>query len=185
MKNATLRVLFLSNGLFVFAASMLGPLYAVFVQKFADGVLAISVSWATFLISTAVFTFLVSRVGDKIRKDDLLMASFIIRAIVWLSYIFVSSVPQLIVLQMFLGIGEALGIPSFEAIFAEHLDKNRHVEEYADWRVIVSIVTAVGTVLGGLIVAKLGFEYLFLTMSLLASLSFLEILRRSKKVGIA
>ncbi len=185
MRNVTLRVLFLSNGIFVFADSLLGPLYAVFVQKFADGVLAISISWTTFLISTTLFTFLIARVGDKIRKDDLLMASFIIRAIVWLSYIFVGNILQLIALQIFLGIGEALGSPSFGAIFAEHIDKNHHIEEYADWRLIANIVTAVGTMLGGVIVTRLGFEYLFLAMSLLAIVSFLEILHRSKKVGIA
>ncbi|MDO8621327.1 MAG: MFS transporter [Candidatus Levybacteria bacterium] len=185
MKDGALKILFISNGIFVFADSLLGPLYAVFVQKFADGVLAISISWTAFLISTTLFTFLISRVGDKIRKDDMLMASFIVRAIVWLSYIFVGNIPQLIALQIFLGIGEALGSPSFSAIFAEHLDKNHHVQEYADWRLIANIVTAVGTMLGGLIVAKLGFEYLFLAMSLLAVISFLEILQRSKKAGIA
>ncbi len=185
MKDGALKILFISNGIFVFAGSLLGPLYTVFVQRLSNGVLPVSISWTAFLLSTTLFTFLVSRFGDKIRKDDLLMAGFIFRAIVWLSYIFITSFTQLIILQVALGIGESLGTPSWGAIFAEHIDKNKHVQEYADWQLISNLVTAIGTVLGGLIVASFGFKYLFLLMSLLAIVSFLEILHRSKKAQIS
>ncbi|KKP50569.1 MAG: hypothetical protein UR43_C0032G0005 [candidate division TM6 bacterium GW2011_GWF2_33_332] len=37
MDNKALRTLFLYNGLFVGAATMLGPLYAIYVVKFVDG----------------------------------------------------------------------------------------------------------------------------------------------------
>jgi len=42
MENVALRVLYLYNGIFVGAAAMLGPLYAIYIEKFVDGVTAVS-----------------------------------------------------------------------------------------------------------------------------------------------
>lgn len=182
MKDGALKVLFFCNGIFVLAASLLGPLYAVYVEKIGKGVLTISVSWAVFLISATVFTLIISKIGDKIKKDHLLIGGYILRAISWTAYIFINSVPELILLQIFLGLGEALGSPAFEAIFAEHLDDGHHVEEYSDWILIRNIVTAIGTLAGGLIVVSFGFPYLFLLMSFLAIISLIGILLKPKKV---
>ena len=38
----------------------------------------------------------------------------------------------LLVAQFLLGIGEAVGTPAFDVIFAEHLDKGKHINEYSD-----------------------------------------------------
>ncbi len=184
MKNRALKLLFIWNGVFMLAISLLGPLYAVYVEKLGNGILIISASWSVFLFSTTFFTFLVSRLGEKIRKDHLLMANYLIRAFVWLGFIFIGNIPQLIVLQIFLGLAEALGTPAFEAMFAEHIDKNKDIEEYADWELIQNIVMAIGVLLGGLIVNSFGFKYLFSFMSILAVISFLGILFKPKKVVI-
>lgn len=84
MINSSLKILFLANGIFSFAGSMLGPLFAVFVASFDKNILSVSLTWATFLFSTTVFTYVISLVGDKIReKEYLLMAGFLVRAAVW------------------------------------------------------------------------------------------------------
>ncbi|KKT81443.1 MAG: Major facilitator superfamily protein [Microgenomates group bacterium GW2011_GWC1_44_9] len=45
-----LKVLFISNAIYMFAALLLGPLYAVYVQGIGGGVLLVSVSTALSLI---------------------------------------------------------------------------------------------------------------------------------------
>ncbi|MDO8619566.1 MAG: MFS transporter [Candidatus Daviesbacteria bacterium] len=184
MNNKALKFLFVCNGIFVLAGSLLGPLYAVYVEKLGRGVLAISTSWAVFLLSTTFFMFLVSRFGDGLRKDYLLMGGFLVRAIVWFMFIFISSIPELIILQIFLGIGEAMGTPAFGAVFAEHLDKDHHVEDYADWQLVQNMMMAIGVILGGLIVNSFGFKYLFFLMSALATISFVGMLFKPNRVRI-
>lgn len=81
------------------------------------------------------------------------------------------------VLQVLLGIGEALGTPAFDAIFAEHLDKDKHIADYADWKIVEKIMLAFATAIGGLIVTKFGFNCLFLTMSLITLIPTIKVLR--------
>ena len=84
MKNNALKILFLYNGIFVLADSMLGPLYAVFVSGMKGGILPISFSWSAYLVSTTIFTFFISKIGDRIKeKEYLLLAGFAIRSLVW------------------------------------------------------------------------------------------------------
>lgn len=185
MPNGSLKILFLSNGLFVFASSLIGPLYAIFVQQFDAKVVAISASWAVFFLSSTLFTLATSRISDRFPKDDLLLAGYLVRALSWLIFLFVGNLPALIFVQILLGLGDALGSPAFNAIFAEHLDKNHHLSDYADWKFLENILAAVSITIGGFIVAKLGFQFLFLTMSILALVASEFILFHPKRIHLS
>jgi len=181
--NKSLKILFLFNGVFVFASMLLGPLYAVYVESIDENILSISVTWAVFLISATFFTFIVSRRGDSVKeKEHLLMAGFLIRAISWFLFIFVGNIFHLILIQFFLGIGEALGSPSFDAIFAQHLDKGMQIKEYSSWKLIVNGATAVATIIGGLIVVTFGFNVLFIVMSFFALIAFFGVLIQPREI---
>lgn len=181
MKNKALRTLFLYNGIFVAAAAMLGPLYAIYVVKFVDGVMAVSISWAAFLVSTSLFTYIVSRIGDQIKeKEYLLLAGYVLRIFSWILLIFVHNLATLVLVQVLLGLGEALGTPSFNAIFADHLDSNQFVREYSDWSLIANLTSAVGILAGGAIVNIYGFHALFVFMSFLSLVAFFGILLKPR-----
>lgn len=183
MDNKALRTLFLYNGIFVGAAAMLGPLYAIYVVKFVDGVTAVSVSWAAFLISTSIFTYIVSRKGDGIKeKEYLLLAGYIVRILSWILLIFVNNLTALVLVQILLGLGESLGTPSFNTLFADHLDKNKHIKEYSSWTLIVNLSSAAGILAGGAIVNNFGFKALFLFMSVLSLVAFLGVLLKPRKL---
>ncbi|KKQ27266.1 MAG: Permease of the major facilitator superfamily [Candidatus Magasanikbacteria bacterium GW2011_GWC2_37_14] len=183
MNNKALRALFLYNGIFVGAAAMLGPLYAIYVVKFVDGVTAVSISWAAFLVSTSIFTYIVSRKGDGIKeKEYLLLTGYIVRILSWILLIFVHNLTSLVLVQILLGFGESLGTPSFNALFADHLDKNKHIKEYSNWSLIANLTSAAGILAGGSIVNNFGFKALFLFMSALSLVAFFGILLKPRKL---
>lgn len=173
MKDPLLRALFTFNGIFVFAGSLLGPLYAVYVLKLGNGVVSVSTSSAIFMAATTLFTFIVSKLkdGDK-TEEDMLRAGFLLRAFVWFAYTQIHSIPQLITLQVINGLGAGFGSPAFDTLFAGHLDKNNHLKEYAGYQVMTNLVTAMGTFLGGILVARFGFTVLFYLMCGFALISF-------------
>lgn len=175
--NRSLKTLYFTNSIFVFAASLLGPLYAVYVEKITDNLIAVSMTWSIFLISSLIFTFVVSRVGDRVKeKEYMLMAGFLIRSAVWIGYIFVPNLGLLIVAQVFLGLGESLGSPAFMALIAEHLDKGKHIKDYANWSMLSHLVAAISTMFGGWLIVNYGFNTVFIGMATLALISFFILL---------
>lgn len=176
-KDSFLKNLILYNGISVFAYGLIGPLYALFAQKFATDTFQISLSWAVFLIATSISLYFVSKLGDKVKdKKNLLLARCLIRAFVWVSFVFINDFWLLVLLQAILGIGESLGAPSFEALFAEHLSKGKHVRSYAQWNLVVNIMTGLATIAGGLLVDRFGFSLLFITMAAISMLSFIGLM---------
>lgn len=152
---------------------------------FDSNLSSISLSWGAFLISTTFFLFILSRFGDKISdKKSLLLGGFAIRAISWILFIFVQDLAGLILVQIILGIGEALGTPSFEALFVEHLEKGKHIMDYSEWKLIVNATSAVAAILGGFFISKFGFNVLFISMAMLAIVSFCGILAHKEKTAL-
>lgn len=183
MNNKSLKILFIYNGIFVFAGSLFGPLYAVYVGLLDKNILSVSITWSAFLIATVVFTLIISKIGDRIKeKEYLLLAGFLVRAIAWFLFIFATNVYYLFFLQILLGLGEAFGTPAFDAIFAEHLDDGRHIEEYSDWKLVLNAATGIGTIIGGVIATKFGFQWLFISMSVLAIVPFIGVLIQPRKL---
>ncbi len=183
MKNNSLKVLFISNGIFVFANHLLGPLYAIFVEKFDVNVVSISSSWAIYMLSATVFTLLIRKIGDKVIEHEyMLIAGYVIRIICWIGYIFVGSFQLFLVIQVLLGISEAVASPAFDTIFAKHLDKDKEVSEYATWKLYENGALALSTFVGGIIVQYSNFETLFVLMSLLALFPIFYIIRQDRSL---
>lgn len=181
-ENKPLLLLFLINSIFVFAGSLFGPLYALYVSRLDNSITAISFSWSVFMLSSTLFSYLIGKYGDKLKEQEyLLAAGFFVRGLAWVGYIFVDNLVWLIVLQVFLGLGEAMGTPSWNAIFAKHLDNKKEVMEYSSWNVINNLMVATATVVGGFIASYFGFNALFVIMSSLAFVSFFGVIATPRK----
>lgn len=183
MPNRALQTLYIFNGIFVFAAALLGPLYAIFAESINLSIISISASISVLLISAVTFTLIIRSLGDRIQeKEYLLLGGFVVRAVAWFGFLFVTSLPTLLIIQVLLGLGEALGSPAFNTIFATHLDKGHQIEEFANWHIIAAITAAAGVFIGGLIVSNFGFAPLFVTMGSLAVVSFMGVALKPRKL---
>ncbi len=180
--NKALRRLIAVNGLFLFGAMLFAPIHAVFIQKIG-GIILIGVSAAAYYISASFFLWIVGRLGDKVKEKELLLAaSYLIRSAGYLGFLFVNSPLTLLLLQVFFGLAEALGTPSFGAIFAKHLDGKMEVMEYSDWALVSNLIAALGALIGGYFVSSLGFGVLFVAISIMCFISFLGIYLSPRKL---
>jgi MFS family permease len=186
MKNlngAALRILFISNGIFVFANTLLGPLYAIFAEKFDSNILSVSFSWFLYMISTTVFTLIVMKYGDKIReKEYLLIIGFLIRIISWILYIFTTNIYMFLSIQILLGLGDAIGSPAFDSILSKHIDCGAEISEFSTWKLVMSFSVAIATLVGGFIVYYLSFNVLFVLMALLGTIAVLIVYFQPRKL---
>lgn len=181
--NKSLKALFTLNSIFVFAGSLLGPLYAIYVRGFDNRIVTVSLLWAVLMVSSTVFMYFVSKYGDRVgEKEYLLAGGFLVRSIAWLGYLFVSNVTGLIIIQIILGLGEALGTPAWSVIFAKHLDGHKEIMDYSNWNILNNLLVALSTVLGGILVTYFGFSVLFLAMSMLALVAFIGVLMTPRRI---
>lgn len=181
--NNALKILYISNGIFVFADRLLGPLYAIFAEKFDADILSISFAWFVYMLSATIFTLIIAKTGDKIKeKEYLLVAGFLIRSLSWVLYIFTANIYIFFLIQIILGIGEAVGSPAFDSIFAKHLNRGSEINNYATWKLVQNFALAIASLIGGFIVFYTNFSILFLIMAILSVFSSIIVLLQPRKL---
>jgi MFS family permease len=175
-------ILYSFNGIFMLANSMLGPLYGLYINQFSDPALTASISWAAYLIAATITTLIMRQIGDRNQETEyFLILGYIFRAVSWAIFPFVASLQLIVILQIIIGIGDGLGAPAFDALHAAHLHKGKHLADFANWKLISSLVMAVGTLAGGFIVSRFGFNILFFIMSSLAFFSAIGVYFQPRK----
>jgi cyanate permease len=169
-----LKILLAHSALVLFANYLFSPIYAIFVAEVGGNVETAGFAYAILSISTAILLLLISRWEDHVRhRENLLMVSSAILFVGYISYMFVATVTQLFAVQIIMGIGIAIGLPAFDALYSENLDKGRYASEWGAFESVNYIVAALAASVGGVIVALAGFITLFSIMAVLAFLSFL------------
>jgi len=182
-KNKHLKTLLALNVFFVFGATLLGPLYAVFVKDIGGDVITIGWSFSIYMIALGLVAYIAGRLGDKIKEREYLLGlGYLLRGIGFFGYIFIQSLFHLLFIQIILGIGEALGNPSFKAIFSDHLDKGKYSSEWGTWDALYSITVGVSTMAGAFVVNVFGFNTLFIIMGSVTTLSSIIILLLPRKL---
>lgn len=167
--NKSLRILITTNSVLIFIVGLFAPFYAIFVQHIGGTIAFAGFSWAVFSIVAGVLILLFSKWELKIKEQELLiMLGYLLRGGVFMSYAFMTSVPQLIVTQVLWGVASALGTPAFDAVYSAHTSKDNSLVEWGNWEGISSIVTGIAALLGGIIIQILGYETMFVIMAVIS-----------------
>ena len=163
--SRNIKILLLGANLWYLGEGMLGPLFAIFAEKVGGDILDITWAWATFLIMTGLMYIIVGRmIRGKESKAKVMVIGYGLNALFTFAYLFVSSPWQLLVVQGGLGIAEALGTPTWDALFAQHTDKEHDGFAWGFAGGQAQIVTGLAIITGGLIVNYFSFNALFITM---------------------
>ena len=130
-------------------------------------------STAVYLIVKSVFNLPVARFIDK-RKGEI--DDFITMAIgsVLISinpffYVFASKPVHIILLQLAYGIGAALAMPGWLAIFTRHIDKHVEAQEWGLYNTMVGLGGALTGALGGFLAERFGFQPLFIIVGVICT----------------
>lgn len=181
--NRALRILLITNGLILIAGAMLGPIYAIFIEQIGGDLLDASYAFAVFAFAAGCTTLISGRFADKVKENELIVVGgYLIMAAGFIGYIFVNSIFALLIVQVIIGLGEAIYSPAFDAVYSKHLDGHRSGREWGAWEAINYFTTAIGAVTGGVLVTWFGFNFMFAMMGGLCVVSALYILLLPRKV---
>lgn len=181
--SKAIRILLVTNGFILVATAMLGPIYALFVEEIGGNLLDASYAYGFFALAAGITTLISGKYADKLKENELIIVfGYGIMGLAFFGYTFVNSVVSLLVVQVIIGIGEAIYLPAFDAVYSKHLDGRKSGREWGAWEAINFFTIAFGAVTGGLLVTFFGFKAIFVIMGLLCLASAIYIFRLPRKV---
>lgn len=172
--NHVVRTLVLSDFFINSGFSLFAPIFAVFVTKHISGGSIEAIGFAAAL--TQVFKIglqiPIARYLDRNHGeyDDFIsmVAGTTIVALVPFMYIFATSMNHLYVIQALYGIGLALVVPPWYAIFSRHIDRDQANIEWSMESVGIGLSGALSAAIGGVVATNFGFVTVFICAGLLA-----------------
>lgn len=166
--NKALLILLWTNGLVLMAGAMLGPIYAIFVERVGGDLMDASIAGGIFAFVAGITTLLSGKYSDHMKQSELAVSlGYVIMGIGFLLYLWVESTLFLFVVQGIIGLGEAIYSPAFDATYSRHLTVSRSGMQWGAWESINYFTTAAGAIIGGIIATAFGFQALFVAMAAL------------------
>jgi MFS family permease len=169
-------MLLITDSFYILAGALIGPIYALFVEKVGGDLLDASGAFAIFMITAAVVIFLLAFWEDRSKhQKKFVIAGYGIGVLGYLGYLFVNSTMSLFIVQAILGLSLALKDPAYDALYS---DSKKHLAlSWGAWEALNYLMLGVGALIGGLIAQELGFSVLLWCMFILSIISFLVSLR--------
>jgi MFS family permease len=149
-----------------FAINLLGPFYALYLEHFHVDIFMISLITAANPVSKVFFGSLYSIFSKKYKLElETFFFSLILISIAYLGFAFAQSVFHIFVIQIMIGLSDAIRIPTENYLLTRNTTNNNCKYHFSlksigtDFAVVISLLS------GGLIVKNFGFDALFYIMS--------------------
>lgn len=185
--NKIIKILVLSDLVFWLGWGLIGPVFAIFILQNIEGGSAAIAGFATavfWLVKSVaripIGVFLDSFNGEK---DDywFMTGGLFIAALIPFGYVYASQPWHLYLLEAIRGLGMAMSLSGWSAIFSRHLDKGKEATEFGIDATAVGLGTGISGALGGLAVTHFSFQHVFIATGFLGLIgAFLLLLLRDK-----
>jgi len=135
--------------------SMVTPIIGIFLStKFGDKtVLYVGIATACYFLTRAIFQIPIGMLSDKIKKDKdeiaILFLGCFIMGIVYILIPFINLPLEYFVLMSISGLGASMNLNAWRKLFASNLDKSHEGVGYGFYETIMSISTALISLVGG------------------------------------
>ncbi len=166
------RILLIANFLNIFGYFLFAPLYAIFTQKIDSNLFIIASTYGIYAFVTGVSLLFFGKIEDSIRnKKRLVVVGYLILAFGAFSFIFVTTISQLIIVQIVNAIGTGIVTPIWKALYSQYQDKGKEAREWSFYDGGNAIIIGIASIVGGFIVSRYGFPSVIFTMGVMQLLS--------------
>jgi len=160
-----IRLLLLASSLWYLSEGLLGPLFAVFTERIGGDLLDITGAWAAYLIASGVAYPIFGRLINRSRwKFRVIAIGYALNTVFTFAYLLVTDTHQLLIVQVGLGIAEAISTPSWDAFFASQLPDRNDTFAWGIANGHTQLISGIAIAIGGVIAKFVSFQALFLTM---------------------
>ncbi|MDD5732147.1 MAG: MFS transporter [Patescibacteria group bacterium] len=164
-----IKILLMSDFFAAFAVGMIGPIYAIYVERIGGDILDASWAYFAFMISCGVVLYLMGLFENGVKnKGFFIVLGYVLTSLGCLSYIFVATQWHLIITQIILGLGQAVLSPVFDSLYGDYVNEDSESKEWAYWESMLYIANAVAALIGGYFAKSFGFKALFIMMFIIS-----------------
>jgi MFS family permease len=184
----TYKILLTASLLANFADNLIGPFYAVFVERIGGSILDIGFTVTVFGICTGILMIIIGKLSDKLNKELITVFGYGFYALGSLLYLFISSPLQLFGLQIVFALGTACLAAPLTALFARYIQKGKEGTQWGLEGGSAYIAVGIASFIGTLIISQFGFKSLFIIMFVIQILATLIqarlyfVSRKNKKI---
>jgi MFS family permease len=159
------KILLIASSLWYFGEGLFGPLFAIYAEKIGGDVLDITWAWALYLVVTGICYGVVGKIFVNSKyKSHAMVFGYGLNAALTFCYIFVQNTNQLFLLQIGLGVAEALSTPIWDSLFAANLEDKENSFHWSLASGHTHFVSGIAIAIGGLIANYFSFHTLFIVM---------------------
>ncbi len=158
----SLLTLFVAGLLFWSSIAALLPTLPLYIQSVGGNSQQIGVVMGSFAIGLLLFRPMLGRMADDRSRKLVLLIGVAVVTIAPLGYLFITSIPLLMVLRAFHGISVAAFTTGFSALVADLSPPNQRGELIGYMSLVNPLGVAIGPALGGFIQAGYGYPLLFI-----------------------
>lgn len=168
--NRIIKYLIYSDLAFWFSWGLITPVFAIFIVDKIEGgsALVAGIAAAVYSLLAAILrvpigVFLDSRPSER---DDywFLVVGLFIAAVTSFGFLFAKFPWHIYLLQGVRGIGIAMSLAGWSAIFTRHIDKGKEATEWGFDATSVGIATGISGAIGGWAVTQFGFNPVFIAV---------------------
>ena len=164
----TIRVLITSDFLINSGFTLFGPVFAIFITRQISGGTVETVGFAAAItqIVKSILQIPVARYLDKNHGEyddfySMVTGSFLTASLPFL-YLAARVPEHIYAIQVLAGVGLALAVPPWYAIFTRHIDKMKENVEWSMESIAIGISGAGAAALSGILVSHYGFQAVFI-----------------------
>ncbi len=125
----------------------------------------IASSWGVYTLTTGIMILILGALENRIRNKKLMVVvGYFVLALGALSFLLVTNVMQLFMVQIFNAIGLGIVTPAWKTVYSKAEDRGKETNEWAFYDGGNMILMAIGAFLGGFLITKYGFSVVFVSM---------------------
>lgn len=186
--NKVIKTMIFSDLALLFGWGLVTPILAIFIVQNIEGGdaqvagIAVGIYWLVKSVLQVPLADWLDKVEGEIDDYYALIGGTLLASLAPLGFIFAELPWHMYALQTLHALGMALAIPSWAAIFTRHIKSGKEALSWSLDSSALGIGTGVAGIVGGSLVEIIGFDTLFLGVSLLGIVAVLILLLIRKDI---
>ncbi|WP_228547470.1 MFS transporter [Filobacillus milosensis] len=180
-----LKWIVISQSLLLFGTGLVFPFYIIFLSEVGGNFSEFGIAYGIFTISSALVHHWVGRRSDKVGRKSFLLINTWGSALIYLTFPIITSIGQVYIIQVLLGILGAMQKTSEKAIVADFTDGESRGKKIGSYHFWVSLFSGFAVIVGGFLIDLLTVDIIFYFGSIILFVSgwFILFINESRDVN--